>query len=240
MTAAPPAPVMTVAEVTHAFGRTPVLHGVDLTIHPGTTTAIQGRSGSGKSTLLSIMMGLLVPTSGRVTLNGRGFSNASRTERARMRAQSVGVVFQHAELLEELTALQNVVLPAMLAGTNPSAADERARELLDELSVPADRATSVLSGGERQRVGVARALINSPRLVLADEPTGALDAELRDTAASLIFSLPPRTGCALVVVTHDPAVASLADRQFFMDEGRLKAPEATSPALQGALVQPSG
>ncbi|WP_277208480.1 ABC transporter ATP-binding protein [Isoptericola croceus] len=194
---------------------------MDLCVAGGRSAAIQGRSGSGKSTLLAVLMGLIRPTGGSVRVGETEMSTLSRSRRADLRGQHIGVVFQNAELLDELTAIENVMLPALLTHQEKAAARTRAHGLLDELEIPADRSTAVLSGGERQRVAMARALINGPGLVLADEPTGALDAELRETSADLLFSLPASTGCALLVVTHDPAVASRADERYVMDTGRL-------------------
>ncbi|WP_278236512.1 ABC transporter ATP-binding protein [Isoptericola sp. AK164] len=209
-------------EIGFRAGRTTILRGVSLSVASGRSVAIQGRSGSGKSTLLTLLMGLVRPTAGSVHLGSVGLSGLSRARRADLRAQHVGVVFQDAELLDELTAEENVALPALLQKRDRAVARSRARHLLAELDVPHDRSSAVLSGGERQRVGVARALINDPQVILADEPTGALDAELRDAAASLLFDLPARTGCALLVVTHDPSVASRADERYVMDAGELR------------------
>lgn len=210
-----------VDDVSHVIGRQPILNEVSFEVRPGASIAVQGRSGSGKSTLLSVIMGLLTPTSGSVDIAGERISSASRTRRAQIRGKQIGVVFQHAELLDELTVKENILLPAWLAKSDPEAAARRADELIERLDLPAERSATVISGGERQRTALARALINDPVLLLADEPTGALDAELREAAAELLFDIPAQTGCAVVVVTHDPAMAQRADHQYTLSDGHL-------------------
>jgi ABC-type lipoprotein export system ATPase subunit len=214
--------------------------GVDLDIRAGETVAVMGPSGCGKSTLLHLLGGLDRPSGGEVSLNGRRIDDIGEKALARMRRSAVGFVFQAFHLMEELTAIENVELSALLAGRSPRAARRRGEELLEQVGL-ADRAQflpSALSGGQRQRVAIARALSNEPLVVLADEPTGNLDS-----AATLdvlrLFERLHESGQTLVVVTHDARIAATADRMIsmrdgaFLDETRLTG--GTSGQL-GALV----
>jgi ABC-type lipoprotein export system ATPase subunit len=196
--------------------------GVDLDVSVGETVAIMGPSGCGKSTLLHLLGGLDRPSGGEVSLNGRRVDNLSEKALARMRGTDVGFVFQSFQLMEELTAVENVELSALLAGRSPRAARRRAEVLLDQLGL-ADRARflpSALSGGQRQRVAVARALSNEPLVVLADEPTGNLDSAATMEVLQLFKDL-HESGQTLVVVTHDARIAATADRMFSMRDGAL-------------------
>lgn len=211
-------------DVTLNYGPRAVLDSVDLTVHAGENVVITGRSGSGKSTLLSCILGMVKPQSGSVRIEGRDITSLSRTARATLRAQRIGMVFQDAELLPELNALENVLVAALLADRAATTARTRAVELLTSLGVPPDAPLAAdLSGGERQRTALARALINQPAVILADEPTGALDSELRDSAAEQLFASAHHHGCALIVVTHDPTIAERADRHLHLEHGRLLA-----------------
>jgi putative ABC transport system ATP-binding protein len=214
--------------------------GVDLDIGAGETVAVMGPSGCGKSTLLHLLGGLDRPSGGEVSLNGRRIDDIGEKALARMRRTGVGFVFQAFHLMEELTAVENVELPALLAGRSPRGARRRAEELLEQIGL-AERARflpSALSGGQRQRVAIARALSNEPLVVLADEPTGNLDS-----AATLdvlqLFERLHEAGQTLVVVTHDARIAATADRLIsmrdgaFVDETRLSG--GTTGQL-GALV----
>jgi ABC-type lipoprotein export system ATPase subunit len=214
--------------------------GVDLDIVAGETVAVMGPSGCGKSTLLHLLGGLDRPSGGEVSLNGRRIDDIGERALARMRRTDVGFVFQAFHLMEELTAIENVELSALLAGRSPRTARRRAEELLEQVGL-ADRARflpSALSGGQRQRVAIARALSNEPLVVLADEPTGNLDS-----AATLdvlrLFERLHESGQTLVVVTHDARIAATADRMIsmrdgaFLDETRLTG--GTTGQL-GALV----
>jgi putative ABC transport system ATP-binding protein len=194
--------------------------GVDLDIGAGETVAVMGPSGCGKSTLLHLLGGLDRPSGGEVSLNGRRIDNLGETALARMRRTDVGFVFQAFQLMEELTAIENVELSALLAGRSPRAARRRAEELLEQVGLT-DRARflpSALSGGQRQRVAIARALSNEPLVVLADEPTGNLDS-----AATLdvlqLFERLHESGQTLAIVTHDARIAATADRMISMRDG---------------------
>ena len=194
--------------------------GVDLDIVAGETVAVMGPSGCGKSTLLHLLGGLDRPSGGEVWLSGRRIDDLGEKALARMRRTAVGFVFQAFHLMEELTAIENVELSALLAGRSPRAARRRAEELLEQVGL-ADRARflpSALSGGQRQRVAIARALSNEPLLVLADEPTGNLDS-----AATLdvlrLFERLRESGQTLVIVTHDARIAATADRMISMRDG---------------------
>ena len=194
--------------------------GVDLDIAAGQTVAVMGPSGCGKSTLLHLLGGLDRPSGGEVSLNGRRIDNIGEKALARMRRTAVGFVFQAFHLMEELTAIENVELSALLAGRSPRAARRRAEELLEQVGL-AGRARflpSALSGGQRQRVAIARALSNQPLVVRADEPTGNLDS-----AATLdvlrLFERLHESGQTLVIVTHDARIAATADRMISMRDG---------------------
>jgi ABC-type lipoprotein export system ATPase subunit len=194
--------------------------GVDLMVAPGETVAIMGPSGCGKSTLLYLLGGLDRPTGGEIWLDGQDLSRLSERALARLRRQAIGFVFQAFHLMDELTAVENVELPALLAGRSPRAARRRAEELLNRVGL-ADRAKFLptqLSGGQRQRVAIARALVADPLVVLADEPTGNLDsASTRDVLQ--LFDRLHRAGQTLVIVTHDVQVAATADRMISMSDG---------------------
>ncbi|WP_311931703.1 ABC transporter ATP-binding protein [Microbispora sp. H11081] len=196
--------------------------GVDLDVSTGEMVAIMGPSGCGKSTLLHLLGGLDRPSAGEVWLNDRRIDNISEKALAGMRRTDVSYVFQSFHLLEELTAVENVELAALLAGRSPRVARRRAEELLDQLGL-AGRARflpSALSGGQRQRVAVARALSNEPLVVLADEPTGNLDSAATLDVLQLFKDL-HESGQTLVIVTHDARIAATADRKFSMRDGAL-------------------
>jgi len=196
------------------------LDGVDLDIAAGETVAVMGPSGCGKSTLLHLLGGLDRPSGGEVSLNGRRIDDIGEKTLARMRRTAVGFVFQAFHLMEELTAIENVELSALLAGRSPRAARRRAEELLEQVGL-AGRARflpSALSGGQRQRVAIARALSNEPLVVLADEPTGNLDSAATLDVLRLFESL-HESGQTLVIVTHDARIAATADRMISMRDG---------------------
>ena len=193
------------------FGKRDVLTGFSLDVAAGESVAITGPSGSGKSTILACVLGMLRPRRGSVQVCGTEMLKLSRDRRARFRAEHIGVVFQQGELFDDLTATENVALPSLL-GQRDAQALVRADEVLERLKVPGGTMAGNLSGGEYQRTALARALVNSPDLTVADEPTGSLDAELRDAALDLLMETASSLGSALLLVTHDPAAAARADR----------------------------
>jgi putative ABC transport system ATP-binding protein len=198
------------------------LHEVDLTVGPGSMVAVMGPSGSGKSTLLTIAGTLESPTSGEVRVAGAALYGMSRDDLARLRRRSIGYVFQDFNLLPGLTAVENVALPLELDGLSSRRARQRGMEALEQLDL-ADRAPHFpdqLSGGERQRVAIARAVVGDRRLLLADEPTGALDSATGEAVMRLMLTA-CKQGVAAVVVTHDAQLASWADRVVFLRDGRV-------------------
>ena len=207
-----------------------VLDGVDLDVGRGESVSVIGQSGSGKSTLLQLLGGLDVPTTGEVRVGGRPLAGMGEAELARTRSGQIGFVFQFHHLLREFSALENVMMPQLIAGAAPAAARARAAELLAavELSARSTHKPAQLSGGEQQRVAVARALANRPLVLLADEPTGNLDPETAERLHDLLFQVSRDEGAALVLVTHDLVLAARADRVLRLQGGRL------------ARVQPDG
>jgi putative ABC transport system ATP-binding protein len=199
------------------------LDGVSLQISAGEAAAIMGPSGSGKSTLLNLIAGLDRPTSGTVTVAGRRIDSMSETGTARFRRDQVGMIFQFFNLLDDLTVADNVLLPAQLSGLSRSAAKARVDELLATLKISQYKNTypARLSGGERQRVAIARALVNRPALLLADEPTGALDTATGEEIGELLLDL-NRSGLTLILVTHNPDLAArYAERMIQLSDGRI-------------------
>jgi putative ABC transport system ATP-binding protein len=197
------------------------LDSVSLGIQAGKVTAVMGPSGSGKSTLLNLVAGLDRPTKGTVVVDGVELGRLSEAGLARFRRARVGIIFQFFNLLNNLTALDNVLIPAQLAGTDRTTARKRAADLLDRLGIDGlrDQYPARLSGGERQRVAIARALINQPSLLLADEPTGALDRRTGDQVMAILADL-NRTGQTVVLVTHDPRLAdAVASRVVSLIDG---------------------
>ncbi|MBU6272995.1 MAG: ATP-binding cassette domain-containing protein [Betaproteobacteria bacterium] len=207
--------------VRDADGWLSILEDVSFRVASGDTAAIVGASGSGKSTLLGLLAGLDLPSAGRVVVGGQSLFDLDEDGRAAWRARHVGFVFQNFQLLPQMTALENVMLPLELAGE--SAAAERARELLDRVGL-ADRAghyPRTLSGGEQQRVAIARAFAGSPPLLLADEPTGSLDAATGERIIDLLFALNREAGATLVLVTHDEGLAARCRQRLTLRAGRL-------------------
>jgi putative ABC transport system ATP-binding protein/lipoprotein-releasing system ATP-binding protein len=201
--------------------RLEVLRGVDLDVAKGEVVFLRGASGAGKSTLLYILAGLEHPRAGSVSFEGEQLFGLGRDHLAALRNRRMGFVFQSYFLLPELTALENVMLPAMLGGARRA---EEAHRLLDlvGLSGRLDHLPSQLSGGEQQRVAIARSLINDPGILFADEPTGNLDAATGAGIIDLLLGLARQDGRTFVAVTHDPALAALGDRQLFLKEGHLQ------------------
>lgn len=220
--------------INKSFGNLQVLRNIDLTIEEGSVTAVVGASGAGKTTLLQVAGTLLRPDSGEVIFDGTDVSRWKDRRLSAFRNKSVGFVFQFHQLLAEFTAQENVMLPALIAGLSRSKARAAAAGLLDALGV-ADRAThkpAELSGGERQRIAIARALVNRPKIVFADEPTGSLDSRNRDEIRSLITEMRSRFGQTFLIVTHDPTVASVADRVVTMADGRITGVETISTTAE--------
>ncbi|OLC42966.1 MAG: ABC transporter ATP-binding protein [Chloroflexi bacterium] len=214
------------------------LDGVSLTVEHGEFTAIMGPSGSGKSTLLNVVAGLDRPSSGRVVVDGIELTGASETALARYRRTRIGFVFQFFNLLSNLTVIENVMVPAQLAGTRPAAARTQARQLLHDLDIASVERSypQNLSGGERQRVAIARALINKPALVLADEPTGALDSRTGTQVMELLDALNQR-GQTILLVTHDVNLATGHGRRVvslrdgaIVDDARIQPRRKAEPA----------
>ncbi|MEZ9139234.1 MULTISPECIES: lipoprotein-releasing ABC transporter ATP-binding protein LolD [unclassified Shewanella] len=203
---------------------TKVLTNVDLNVYKGEQLAIVGSSGSGKSTLLHIMGTLDIPTAGEVLLDGENLYQLSATRQAEIRNQDLGFIYQFHHLLPEFSALENVAMPAFIQGRDKKQTLKEATELLERVGLGhrLQHIPAQLSGGERQRVAIARALINKPKLVLADEPTGNLDANSGDSVYLLIRELAQQLGTAFVVVTHDYKLAEKMDRQLTMKDGVLQ------------------
>ena len=209
--------------VTKSFGELEVLKGIDLTIYKGEVVSIVGPSGAGKTTLLQIMGTLDRADSGSVTIHGIEVNRLKEKELSAFRNKQIGFVFQFHQLLPEFTALENVMLPALIAGMKHGESMRKAKGILDLLGL-ADRAEhkpSELSGGEKQRVAVARALMNDPAVIFADEPSGSLDSHNKEELHRLFFDLREKLGQTFVIVTHDEGLAQLTDRTIHMVDGRI-------------------
>lgn len=207
-----------------SFGNVDVIKGIDLHIDKGEIVTIVGASGAGKSTLLQIIGTLEKADKGEVIINGQNISKMSQKTLAAFRNKNIGFVFQFHHLLPEFTALENIYIPAYIAGTSKSNALSKATQLLDYLNLT-DRAhhkPSMLSGGEQQRVAVARALINNPAVILADEPSGNLDSQNAKELHELFFKLREQTGQTFVIVTHNPDLAQMADRTLTIKDGKIE------------------
>ena len=204
-----------------SFGELEVLKGVDLTVAKGEIVSIVGPSGAGKTTLLQILGTLDKPNAGEVLVNGVDFSKLNEKELAAFRNRHIGFIFQFHQLLPEFTALENVMIPALIARKDNKKTTQKAKELLAylQLSDRMEHKPSELSGGEKQRVAVARALINDPSLILADEPSGSLDSKNKDELHKLLFELRDKFGLTVVIVTHDKELAALSDRVIEMKDG---------------------
>lgn len=214
--------------ITKSFGNLQVLKGIDLHIGKGEIVSIVGPSGAGKTTLLQIIGTLDRPDSGSVTVDGINVSGLSTNKLSDFRNRHIGFVFQFHQLLPEFTALENIMIPAFIAGKGRSEAKARAEELLQFLGL-ADRANhkpNELSGGEKQRVAVARALVNEPAVILADEPSGSLDTKNKAELHQLFFDLRDKFGQTFIIVTHDEQLAAITDRTIHMKDGLLM-PEST-------------
>lgn len=210
--------------ITKSFGSLQVLKGIDLEINKGEIVSIVGPSGAGKTTLLQIMGTLDEPDAGTVQIDNTVVSRMREKALSAFRNKHIGFVFQFHQLLPEFTALENVMIPAFIAGVSTKEANERALKILDFMGL-AERAShkpNELSGGEKQRVAVARALINDPAVILADEPSGSLDTHNKEELHQLFFELRDRLGQTFVIVTHDEGLAKITDRTVFMVDGLIK------------------
>lgn len=210
--------------ITKSFGSLQVLKGIDLEINKGEIVSIVGPSGAGKTTLLQIMGTLDKPDAGIVQIDDTVVSRMKEKELSAFRNKNIGFVFQFHQLLPEFTALENVMIPAFIAGVSSKEANERALKILDFMGL-AERAShkpNELSGGEKQRVAVARALINDPAVILADEPSGSLDTQNKEDLHKLFFDLRERLGQTFVIVTHDEGLAKITDRTVQMLDGIIK------------------
>ena len=216
-------PLLTATDLHLAFGETAALTGASVSVQPGEIVALLGPSGSGKSTLLHCLAGILRPDSGQVHFNGARIDDQRDDARSRLRAGSFGFVFQFGSLVPELSAVENVALPLRLAGVRRGPAEEQAQAWLDRLDVGAvaGKRPGQMSGGQGQRVAVARALVGSPQVVFADEPTGALDSLNGDLVMEELVGAAREQGTSVVVVTHEARVASYADREVVLRDGRL-------------------
>ena len=215
-----------ITEIHKRFGTLEVLKGVSLDVAPREVVSIVGASGAGKTTLLQIIGTLSRPDSGRVEIDGQDVFRLNDRELSRFRNERIGFVFQFHHLLAEFTAFENVCIPGLIGRRPRAEVERRAAELLDLMGLSArrDHKPGQLSGGEQQRVAIARALINSPAVLLADEPSGNLDSHNRDEIHRLFFDLRERLGQTIVVVTHDEHLAAMADRTITMSDGRILLP----------------
>lgn len=207
-----------------SFGNVDVIKGIDLHIDKGEIVTIMGASGAGKSTLLQIIGTLEKADKGEVSINGQNISRLGQKALATFRNKNIGFVFQFHHLLPEFTAIENICIPAYIAGVSKKEANEKAMQLLDYLKLTErkNHKPSMLSGGEQQRIAVARALINNPSVILADEPSGNLDSLNAKELHELFFNLREQTGQTFVIVTHNPDLAKMADRTLTIKDGKIE------------------
>lgn len=216
---------LTATDLQYSYGKSAALRGISLTIEPHEIVTISGPSGCGKSTLLLNLAGVLTPDSGTVTYGERPVSKASETERSRMRRSIFGILFQFGQLVNELSAEDNIALPLLLAGRSRPAARQAASEWLERLRLTElrDQKPTNMSGGQMQRVAICRAMVTRPEVLFADEPTGALDALASEQVMSEVVRVARDQGTTLVIVTHDPKVAAYGTREIRMIDGALDA-----------------
>ncbi|RBM14748.1 macrolide ABC transporter ATP-binding protein [Prauserella sp. PE36] len=217
-------PLLAGRDLHKSFGPTEALRGADVAVRAGEVLAVMGPSGSGKSTLLHCLAGIVRPGSGSIRYQGRDLVEMSDGERSALRRTDFGFVFQFGQLVPELTCLENVALPLRLGGAKRKPAEARARQWLERLEVGdlGDRRPGDVSGGQGQRVAVARALVSDPKVVFADEPTGALDSLNGEKVMRLLTDAARGAGAAVVLVTHEPRVAAHSDREIVVRDGRVK------------------
>ncbi|MEY3656315.1 MAG: hypothetical protein RL114_673 [Actinomycetota bacterium] len=233
------APILQYIDVVKSYGegelQTRALTDVSLTINAGEFIAIMGPSGCGKSTLLHLAGGLEDATAGRVLVNGADISTMSGAEKAKLRRQEVGYIFQKLNLIPSLTAIENVMLPLELDRVSKSEARERARVVISDLGLThnLNRYPSEFSGGQQQRIAIARSLVANRSLLLADEPTGALDTVNADEIIEILAQLPKKYNTSVVLVTHEPRFASWADRVVFLRDGRIISETQSSAVVEG-------
>lgn len=220
----PDGSLLSAHDLRKTYGSTPALDGASFSIHPGEVVAVMGPSGSGKSTLLHCLAGIITPDSGTITYAGRELSTMSDAERSALRRSDFGFVFQFGRLVPELTCVENVALPLRLDGVRRKAAERTAREWMERLEVDdlADKRPGEVSGGQGQRVAVARALSASPKVVFADEPTGALDSLNGERVMELLTETARSANVAVVLVTHEARVAAYSDRDVTVRDGRAR------------------
>ena len=229
--------MITISNITKSFGSLKVLKGIDLHIAKGEIVSIVGPSGAGKTTLLQIIGTLDRPDSGTVCVDGIDTTTLSQKELSHFRNRHLGFVFQFHQLLPEFTAIENIMIPAYIAGTSHSEAQKRAEELLQfmKLTDRAHHKPNELSGGEKQRVAVARALINNPAVILADEPSGSLDTKNKEELHQLFFDLRNQFGQTFVIVTHDESLAQLTDRTIHLRDGLIETPDTSLSSFHSPL-----
>ncbi|MEU0163628.1 ABC transporter ATP-binding protein [Streptomyces sp. NPDC006261] len=220
----PDGSLLSAHDLRKTYGATPALDGASFSVHPGEVVAVMGPSGSGKSTLLHCLAGIITPDSGTITYAGRELSAMSDAERSALRRSDFGFVFQFGQLVPELTCVENVALPMRLSGAKRKAAERTAREWMERLEVDdlGSKRPGEISGGQGQRVAVARALAASPKVIFADEPTGALDSLNGERVMELLTEAARSSNVAVVLVTHEARVAAYSDRDVTVRDGRAR------------------